>query len=305
MVLLGIILILIGGGACILGFSNLYKKEKYNEQIKTINDELQKENNYLKTEQELEEEKLKKIQEKVNELLKVVEDNQSIAQKSFSNYCDILEVEYNKKEEEYNNLIKKLENTYDDTFDKLNAAVASEKQELEKLRNTRAAALEAQRKEKEIEDNICNYSIALKPEEIDDIQVLERVKTKLHQPRILCMLIWSTYYQKPLTALCNNLLGTATVTGIYKITNQITKKVYIGQSVDIATRWKAHAKCGLGIDTPASNKLYKAMQEDGLYNFTFELLEKCPNNQLNEKEAFYIELYQAYDYGYNSNRGIK
>ena len=29
-------------------------------------------------------------------------------------------------------------------------------------------------------------------------------------------------------------------------------------------RWKQHAKCGLGIDTPAANKLYKAMQEDGI-----------------------------------------
>ena len=49
-------------------------------------------------------------------------------------------------------------------------------------------------------------------------------------------------------------------------------------------RWKDHAKCGLGIDTPASNKLYKAMLEDGLYNFSFELLEKCSRDELNEKE---------------------
>ena len=68
------------------------------------------------------------------------------------------------------------------------------------------------------------------------------------------MVIWTTYFQKPMTALSNNVLGTDTICGIYKITNQNNDMCYIGQSVDIATRWKSHAKCGLGIDAPAGNK---------------------------------------------------
>lgn len=64
-------------------------------------------------------------------------------------------------------------------------------------------------------------------------------------------------------------------------------------------------KCGLGIDTPASNKLYIAMKKEGIDNFTFELLEECTAATLNEKEVFYINLYNSYDYGYNSNKGIK
>jgi hypothetical protein len=47
------------------------------------------------------------------------------------------------------------------------------------------------------------------------------------------------------------------------------------------------------------------MQTDGLTNFTFELLEKCPKTELNEKEKFYINLYQSYDFGYNSTGGNK
>ena len=119
-----------------------------------------------------------------------------------------------------------------------------------------------------------------------------------------------------MTTLCNNILGTTQVTGIYKITNQKNNMCYIGQAVDVADRWKQHAKCGLGIDTPAANKLYKAMQEDGINNFSWELIEKCPREQLNEKEQcpkeklnerekYYIELYDAYNFGYNSNVGIK
>ena len=106
-----------------------------------------------------------------------------------------------------------------------------------------------------------------------------------------------------MTQLCNNVLGTGIVCGIYKITNQLNDMVYIGQAQDVSKRWKDHAKCGLGIDTPVSNKLYTAMIKDGLENFTFELLEKCTNTELNSKEKFYIELYQADKYGYNSKAG--
>lgn len=45
------------------------------------------------------------------------------------------------------------------------------------------------------------------------------------------------------------------------------------------------------------------MQEDGIWNFSWELLEKCSREELDEKEKFYINLYKSYDYGYNSNRG--
>ena len=77
---------------------------------------------------------------------------------------------------------------------------------------------------------------------------------------------------------------------------------YIGQAKNIRERFREHLKCGLGIDTPAANKLYQAMLQEGIDNFTFELLEKCAAANLNEKESFYINLYNSYDYGYNSNR---
>ena len=77
---------------------------------------------------------------------------------------------------------------------------------------------------------------------------------------------------------------------------------YIGQAKNIRERFREHLKCGLGIDTPAANKLYQAMLQEGIDNFTFELLEECAAANLNGKESFYIDLYNSYDYGYNSNR---
>ena len=100
------------------------------------------------------------------------------------------------------------------------------------------------------------------------------------------------------------MLGPNEKCGIYKITNKNNKLCYIGQSKKIRERWREHMKCGIGIDVPANNKLYQAMQKEGLDIFTFELLEKCAAAQLNEKEVFYIALYNSYDYGYNSSKGI-
>ena len=118
------------------------------------------------------------------------------------------------------------------------------------------------------------------------------------------MLIWSSYYLKRANDLAGRVLGNATVTGIYKITNQKTQLSYVGQARDMRERWREHMKFGLGIDTPANNPLYQAMKTDGLENFTFELLEKCETKELDEKEKFYISLYDSYTYGYNSNSGV-
>ena len=72
---------------------------------------------------------------------------------------------------------------------------------------------------------------------------------------------------------------------------------------DIYKRWSQHAKCGLGIDTPPGNKLYQAIQEYGLENFTFEVLTECNSTELDEKEKYFISLYQADTFGYNGTKG--
>jgi hypothetical protein len=46
------------------------------------------------------------------------------------------------------------------------------------------------------------------------------------------------------------------------------------------------------------------MQKDGLWNFSWELLEECPSEQLNQKEKYYINLYMANQFNnYNSTKG--
>lgn len=218
--------------------------------------------------------------------------NQEIANEAYSNYVKILETSYKDKEQQYDINILRLKEDIQFT-----------QQELTKLKETRAAAHEALLKEQEIKENKDNYKLSPSQADLADARRLEIVKRELNKPRILSMLIWQTYWQPLAKKQFPLILQDKTKCGIYKITNLTTDECYIGQAVDVYKRWNEHCKCGLGIDTPPGNKLYKAIQEYGLENFTFELLTECSASELNEKEKYFIELYQSNTFGYNSTGG--
>lgn len=260
------------------------------------------------------EDKQKQLDNLQQNVTKTVETQKQLSQTAFENYCEVLIKSYDEKEKEYEEDIQRLQNSYFAIQENINKDLEQKKMEiaeevekerkvLDKIRETRAAAIQAQIREQEVKEKLAFYCLTINDSELDDIKVLERVKGQLHAPRILSMLIWQTYFQKPMTSLCNNIIGTGVKSGIYKITNQKTDICYIGQATNLSDRWKQHAKCGLGIDTPQGNKLYKAMKEDGLWNFSFEVLEFCSPAELNEKEKYYIELYQSKDFGYNTQAG--
>lgn len=80
--------------------------------------------------------------------------------------------------------------------------------------------------------------------------------------------------------------------GIYKITNLINGKSYIGQSKNIEHRFKEHMY-------HSQTDLDKDIHIYGLNNFSFDILEICEIDQLDEKEAYYINLYDTRNTGYN------
>lgn len=92
------------------------------------------------------------------------------------------------------------------------------------------------------------------------------------------------------------------MTGIYKITNQINNKVYIGQSVNIKKRFNQH-KCAAR--DGENSYFYQALRKYGVENFSFEVLEECPKEKLNEREIYWIEYFHSTDRskGYNISRG--
>lgn len=102
----------------------------------------------------------------------------------------------------------------------------------------------------------------------------------------------------------SNVLGPDEVCGVYKITDQRTGEPYIGQARKIKERWQTHVKCGIGATPTANaNLLYAAMRRDGIWNFTFELLEACQPDELDDKERWFIDLYSADSVGLNAKKG--
>ncbi len=89
--------------------------------------------------------------------------------------------------------------------------------------------------------------------------------------------------------------------GIYKITNKINNKAYIGQSVDIQRRWTQH-KSNIGKNT---NPMYLDFKKYGLDNFSFEILEECSIEQLDNLEIYWISKYNTFYDGYNLTEGGK
>lgn len=89
------------------------------------------------------------------------------------------------------------------------------------------------------------------------------------------------------------------IIGIYKITNIINNKSYIGQSIDIERRFKEHKE-----SNRTSKYLRRAINKYGLNNFTFEILEECDEKDLSEKEKFWIKYYDSVPpKGYNLTKG--
>jgi group I intron endonuclease len=80
--------------------------------------------------------------------------------------------------------------------------------------------------------------------------------------------------------------------GIYKITNRINGKSYVGQSINMEKRFKEHLyKQDAYID--------RAIHKYGKDNFNFEILEQCSQEDLNEKERYYINKLNTKQKGYN------
>lgn len=90
--------------------------------------------------------------------------------------------------------------------------------------------------------------------------------------------------------------------GIYKIQNKLNNKVYIGQSNDIERRFKEHCSYKRNKN---SNKhtIDRAICKYGKESFTYEIIEECPLEKLDEREIYWIQYYNSYEKGYNCTKG--
>lgn len=245
---------------------------QFNTQINSMTDII---NNFAK---EFAEAKESEINEHLD-TLRTLRDN---VLKSELEQCE-LEVEEKKKQ-----------------FEDVLTALQSEIYEYTVKRDSIIAALA---REKKLKDEEQYHSINLTPAAVKDISYLEEILSKLNNKNLIAKVLWEVYLQVPTKQMLTRIIGTDKCTGIYRITNKKTQECYIGQSTDVAKRITEHIKGTLGIQSIADQAIHHAMADEGITNWTFELLEKCAKEELNNREKFYISFYKSNEYGYNATKG--
>lgn len=211
---------------------------------------------------------------------------------------DRLAADYKEKTEELKSEFKKFEADYKEKRQ-------SYQELLEKQERHQEEVIERFKKDEARRQDLDFYRIQLSEADLEDIKRLKTVAASLNSPQVLYKLIWENYYKSKFSELVGRVVGKSRGCGIYKITNIFNEKVYIGQTRQTySDRWRSHVKRGLKAEPATNNKLYNAMWEDGVENFTFEVLCDCKVEELNEKERYFIKFYKSDEWGFNTNKGV-
>lgn len=233
----------------------------------------------------------------------IYEKSYELANEKMSQAAETMSKKYRDMEEVAKNEYKTILEDCVSSFQQQITAKQNELSEVDKklsdLTAKLTSAVEASKRAEELRVKQDFYRLQLSQADIDEIARLREVTPYLRDSEPLNKVIWKVYYEKPYTDLIGRVVGTGTHTGIYKITNIANQMCYIGQAANIADRWKQHIKRGIGAEAPTRNKLYPAMLELGVENFTFEIVEEVERSKLNEREDYWQEYFHAKDFGYS------
>lgn len=286
----------------------LYNKELQEKTLKIEQDIAaieEKKNNLSKKYQdailEFENDYKNKTEDKKVAIEKIMQEQ--IQEMKAENEKQRIEIDKQKKEifDDYGEVVKEYEGMkarakekYDKVMEEYNMTITKKKEEIQNL-------IEQFKKDEEARKEADFYRIPISSAAKNDIDKLKGVAAQLSKPATLYKLIWKEYYENGFNAMIGRVLGgDKDKSGIYKITNINNQMVYIGQAASIGSRWKTHVKRGLKAEEGTSNRLYTALWEEGIENFTFQVVEFCDRKDLTEREKFYISMYQSKEYGYNS-----
>lgn len=267
---------------------------------------LRKRNNLNNEIIELDNRKNNKIQE-LKELDQQVQNyyssNIEIANQHYELAVQVLNNDYNQKvidlQKQFNDLKNKEQSAYREKIIKYQQQLQQAQEDFEELQNKINSCIEVAKRAEANRTQKDFYRIQLSETDIEEIKKLRSIEPYLRNKEPLNKVIWKYYYEKPTNDLIGRVVGKTTRTGIYKITNLQNNMCYVGQCLSFADRWKQHIKRGIGAETPTQNKLYPAMLAIGPENFTFEIIEDCLKEQLNQKEQEYQQIFGAKEFGYS------
>jgi hypothetical protein len=211
--------------------------------------------------------------------------------------------DHNKLLTDYEEQKELLNSKLTNAISELTNEVAKIKLELDDYQKRRAAVNEAILREKELKEHEEFYRIVLTQADIEDLTLLKELTVRFHQRDFLNKAAYECYIKKPLLEMTKRILTNRSISGIYKITYLKTGEAYIGKSTDIGKRWTEHAKSVFGVGTIAHALVHTRMARDGIWNFTWEVIEEVPKEKLNEREKYWIEFYETKKMGMNEKGG--
>ena len=222
----------------------------------------------------------------------------------------LMNIAKDKVEAEQEKMQKAAQESFEKTMAEMDAQAEAARAQIEILTkeiadyNAKQVAInEAILRQRALEEQQDFYRVCLDPEAANDVEILKEARRNLKKPEIIDKIIYDNYIAKPVLEMIKRVLQNTTCSGIYKITCIKTGEIYIGKSVDIKSRWQQHCKSAFNCGTIAHSLLHTKMKQYGIENFTFELLEQVPKEQLSEREKFFINFYQTKETGLNERNG--
>ena len=144
----------------------LYILEKNkNIEIKQRNEQIDKENEELVNRNKTLKEVRTFLTNEIYEKQDMLKQSKEISNQAFESYCEVLDADYQKKEQEYTESAALLAQSYETKQAELLNQIDTYQKDLDKIRATQAAAIQARIREQEIEKNI-----KIQEEEVDGVR---------------------------------------------------------------------------------------------------------------------------------------
>lgn len=275
-----------------------------NDQLNSINQHLSFEIDNLNTQKDLIKGSLADLEKQARKSAEVFERQAlEIAQQNIEQSMELMGRKYQQAEdayrEEYVRMVEDCVRQFLNQQHEMQGETEQLSALLSELRAKSDSAVAAAKRAEEMRTAADFYKLQLTEIDLQEIEMLRNVAPYLRDKEPLNKVIWKCYYEKPTTDLIGRVIGSGIHTGIYKITNLENNMCYVGQAANLAERWKQHIKRGVGADTPTRNKLYPAMIALGPESFSFEVVEECDRNLLDEREDYWQDYFKAKEFGYS------
>lgn len=174
--------------------------------------------------------------------------------------------------------------------------------QVEDYREKQRLINEALLRERAVKEQQDFYRVKLSSEEKEDIQNLTAFLPKIHNSSALYKIVYDLFVSRAVKEMEKRVLNNESFSGIYKITGP-DGRIYIGKSTDIKSRWQQHCKSAFHTGTISWAAIHDEMEKVGIDQFTFEVIERTPKENLTDREKFWIRFYDSDKTGFNMRNG--